>query len=313
MKQSLLRIFTVIIFALTLGFTVSAENLNSVTIRYNTDDGFLQNVQFDLYRLGDISGSIITPESELTTYSVSFDISDSEKLTALAETIGAYILRDKITPDYSDTTDENGIADFNNVKLKDGAYLYIGKKHTQNGYIYFCEPAIVLLENGANLTVAPKYEKTDSTTDIKVEYKVIKAWYTDEDGERKAVEIEVQLLCDGEVYDTVTLNESNNWKHEWKSLSSHYSWTITEKYIPEGFIAKLKKDSGVFMLSNISDTTETTTTAETTTEPETTTTADLPQTGSLSWPIPYLVCIGLLLLTAGYAIYRRNEIKDEQQ
>lgn len=300
--------------------TASAENLNSVTIIYNTDEGVLQNAEFDLYRIGSISGSVVNPDSKFADYSVNFNIADSDAVSALAETIGAYALRDKIQPDHSDTTDDNGIADFDDIQLPDGAYLCIGTKHTQYGYIYFCKPTIILLKNGANVALEPKYEKTDTTTDIKVRYKVLKAWYTDEEI-LKPVEIEVQLLCDGEVYDTVTLNESNNWKFEWKGLSSHHAWTITEKFIPEGFVASLQKDSGVFLLSNINPDTETTTQPdetttvpdETTSVPETTTKGEgLPQSGALSWPIPYLACIGVFLFIAGYAIYRKSEITDEQ-
>lgn len=319
-----------------LTVTASAnEYNNSVAIVYNTDEGFLQNVKFDLYRIGDIAGKVISPDSKFSNYSVSFDISDVNALTALAETISAYTLRDNLSPDYSDVTSANGVANFGNTGLADGAYLYIGEKHTQYGYIYFCAPAIILLQDGTNVHLEPKYEKVDTTTEIKVKYRVLKAWYTDENDMLKPVEINVQLLCDGEIYDTVTLNETNNWKFEWTGLSAHHSWTITEKFVPEGYVSSLQKDTGVFLLSNITSEevtttvqdetttandetttslTETTTaTDETTTQPETTTGAGLPQTGTLSWPVPYVACIGVLLFITGYAIYKKSELTDEQK
>ena len=73
------------------------------------------------------------------------------------------------------------------------------------------------------------------TTDLNVE----KAW---ENGETVRPDaIEVELLQNGVVYETVTLNAENNWKHQWTDLAktaddgTAYTYTVREKTAVPGF------------------------------------------------------------------------------
>lgn len=312
-------------------FTSFASNGQKITIEYISTDGPLQDASFSIYRIGDVSGSKIIPNSVFDEYSVSFDISDAEKMTTLAKTVSAYALRDDIVPDFTDITDKNGIADFDGHFFEDGAYLYIGEKHFQNGNIYFCEPVIVVLPygNGDGVISKPKYEVVpEDTESISVAYRLLKAWHEDEENNRPP-EIEVQLLRDGEIYDTVTLNIDNNWRHQWDNLSARYHWTVTEKDVAHGYLVSLSQNEKTFLLvnsiTNEEDTTlpdesttvpvDTTSPSETTTSPTETTTQpnepELPQTGALRWPIPYLACAGVLLFIVGFATFRKSELADE--
>ncbi len=312
-------------------FTSFASNGQKITIEYISTDGPLQNAAFSVYRIGDVSGNKIIPNDVFDAYSVSFDISDAEKMSTLARTVSAYALRDDIVPDFTDTTDKNGIADFNGHIFEDGAYLYIGEKHFQNENIYFCEPVIVVLPygDGESVVSKPKYEVVpEDTESISVAYRLLKAWNEDEENSRPP-EIEVQLLRDGEIYDTVTLNKDNNWRHQWDNLSVRYHWTVTEKDVAHGYLVSLSQNEKTFLLVNSvtdeEDTTipdesttepeDTTSPAETTTSPTETTTKpdepELPQTGALRWPIPYLACAGVFLFIVGFATYRKSELSDE--
>lgn len=325
-------------------FSAFAANGQKITIEYISTDGPIQNAPFSIYRIGDVSGRNIIPNSVFGAYSVSFDISDAEKMTTLAQTVSGYALRDDIMPDFTDTTDINGVADFEGHLFEDGAYLYIGEKHFQNGNTYFCEPVIVVLPNGDDDRVVskPKYEVIpEDTENISVSYRVLKAWQNDEENNRPK-EIQVQLLRDGQIYDTVALSKENNWRHQWDNLSVLYHWTVTEKVVAHGYRVSVSQNEKTFLLVNsvteeedtttpvestttpVSTTspTETTTSTESTTSPtettttpdETTTTPDepdLPQTGALRWPIPYLACAGMFLLIVGYATYRKSEAADE--
>lgn len=331
MKKIICCIFTIIML-MSCFFSISsfAANGQKITIEYVSTDGPLDNVSFSIYRIGDVSGSKIIPNSIFDDYSVSFDISDSEKLTTLAKTVSAYALRDDITPDFTDITNENGVADFDGRVFDAGAYLYVAEKHFQYGNIYFCEPVIIVLPYGDEDSIVskPKYEVVpEDGESISVAYRVLKGWKNDEENVRPP-EIQVQLLRDGEIYDTVTLNIENNWRYQWDNLSSRYHWTVTEKDVAPGYLVSLSQNEKTLLLVNsvpdeedttvpdepTTDTESTTSPAQTTSPSETTTTPDepeLPQTGALRWPIPYIACAGVFLFIVGYATYRKSETADE--
>ena len=52
-----------------------------------------------------------------------------------------------------------------------------------------------------------------------VDISVVKVW-EDCPGTFTCPGIEIQLIKDSTIFDTVTLNTENNWKHTWSNLSS---------------------------------------------------------------------------------------------
>ena len=56
--------------------------------------------------------------------------------------------------------------------------------------------------------------------------------------ELRPSEVVIELLKDGKLYDTVTLNEKNNWRHTWRGLpeySADGSKIAIEEYVETGF------------------------------------------------------------------------------
>lgn len=334
-----------------MAYGVQAQKL---TVDYSTSEEKLEGAVFHIYRLGEVKGNQIVPNDTFSPYRVNFDISDTEKMTSLALTVSAYILRDDITPLYTDTSDENGIVNFDGTTFEKGAYIIMAEKHRQNECTYFCDPSLVILPYGDKdeVNIKPKYEAVpDDTETVSVSYKVLKAWVETDYGDEKAVEIEVELLRDGDIYDTVILNEGNNWRYQWDDLSVFYHWTVTEKYVLGGYVVSLSRYEKSLLLTNSGSgygEGETPTTTETTTAhsessdspdgttspnntestlPDSTTNSisttetdtsgtpeqepELPVTGMLRWPIPYLAMVGMFLFIVGYAKYRKSELKDE--
>ncbi len=64
-----------------------------------------------------------------------------------------------------------------------------------------------------------------------------------DDGVGRPASIRVNLLRDGEVYDTVTLSDRNNWSYSWDKLDYRYKWSVEEDEVPEGYVATYKKNS----------------------------------------------------------------------
>lgn len=383
--------FSVVFMLVCLfSFTASAAQKQRLCVNYSTDEYALCDASFSLYYIGTLSGRAVIPNSTFSAYSVDYDISDSEKMTNLALTLSGYILRDNIVPDYTGKTDADGKTDFGGVYLSRGVYVLMAEKHHQNDTMYFCKPTLIVLPYGESdtLNVSVKYEAVpDDTKTVTVTYKVLKAWVEDE-GIPRPVKIEVELLRDGEVYDTVMLDYSNNWRYQWDGLSVFYHWTVVEKWVSEGYKVMLSQDGKTLLLTNSgAGPEETTAPQESTTVPEETTTIpdettvpsattspdesttspvestavpqesttapgettgpskpgstvdstttrndsdktttgatsstkpsqgtsepELPVTGTLQWPIPYLALTGLLLFIIGYAKYRKSELADE--
>lgn len=327
MKKIFVSVLVALVMCLSLfALPACAAEGQKLDVAMYDDATAVVGVKFHLYRIGSYSDGRINPESPFDSYSVLYDVEDTEQMQSLALTLSGYILRDDIVSDYDGITDSYGVADFGGVFIDEGVYVLMAEKHHQDVTTYFVEPTLIVLPYGEDDTFAvyPKFTSVDDgTKNITVSYRVLKAWVEDE-GVTRPVEVGVELLRDGEVYDTVTLDESNNWSYEWHDLSVFYHWTVVEKWVSEGYRVMLTQDQKTLMLTNSGSGVEPTTEPEETTKPQDTTKPGttkpgttkpdgdkLPATGSLQWPIPMLVIAGLLLVTLGYAKYRKSELKDE--
>ena len=98
----------------------------------------------------------------------------------------------------------------------------------------------------------------------------------------------MELLRNGQVYDTVTLTAAGNWQYTWVNLPSKDSlWTVRE-VIPQGYKATVWQEGDTFVLQNSF------------------LSAKLPQTGQLWWPVPILALGGLALLAIGLGLKKRQ-------
>ncbi len=82
-----------------------------------------------------------------------------------------------------------------------------------------------------------------------VDITVKKEWKLDNGG-TKSDSVTVELLKNGIVDKTVTLNENNNWSHTWSGLSPDYNWTVRESNVPNGFTSTVKHTGNIFVIIN---------------------------------------------------------------
>lgn len=97
--------------------------------------------------------------------------------------------------------------------------------------------------------------------------------------------VTVQLLRHGEIVQTATLREENDWQVTCTGLPESDGYSVKEVNIPQGFTATYTQKGYTFTVTN---------------------TASLAQTGQLLWPIPVLAVTGLFLLLTGAAILRKT-------
>ena len=179
------------------------------------------NISFRLYRVGNVSASgRFSLSGDFRNYPVPpFSGLDSTGWRNMAETLAAYAAKDQLEPLAQSQTGENGSLTFSD--LQSGLYLAVGE-HTafhQSGTTSYVTPVPFLVslpfaQDDAwdyDVDVIPKFERSQ---DSSVMRRVLKVWDDEGHENRRPAQVSVSLLRNGEVYETVTLNDENNWRYE---------------------------------------------------------------------------------------------------
>lgn len=252
-----LVIFAILFAQITAFGAQTRSKQLRLTIESTYDDNPIENEEFELFEFARVSdnGDMIVDE-EFDDYSVDFENMTEDNWKDYAEIITAYAQRDDITPECSGETDDNGIIVFSesNSNLTDAVYLVVGETVDDGNTRYSCEPFFLSLpavQDGEYVydeTVNPKIlvDEVPVTTQVKV----LKVWDDESDTSKRPESIEVQLLKDGEVYKTETLNKDNNWRFTWNELEGKNNWSVVEKSVPNGYTVTLNTDSNLYTLTN---------------------------------------------------------------
>lgn len=238
----------------------------SLTIEYRHDGEPVPSVPFDLYYVAEVDAyANFTLAGDFADYPVSLENLTAAEWTALAETLAAYADRDGLTPLDSGKTDEQGILIFPNQqeRLAPGLYLVVGRRLVTERYTYTTEPFLISLPNLENdtwrydVTASPKHTRTENPPvppNDKDDWRVIKIWKDDVE-ELRPDEVVIELLKDGVIYDTVRLNEKNNWRYTWEGLPKYHDdgsaieWRVTEQ-IPKHYTVRISRDGNTFLVVN---------------------------------------------------------------
>ena len=208
---------------------------------------------------------------------------DLDNAEALASSLAEYAEANN-APYEAGEADEEGAVVFSDLAL--GLYLIIEEGNVDGYYpvIPFLVTVPMANEDGTgwiyDVVASPKAEGTPVEPPANVSLTVRKVWQ-DEEGENRPASVTVALLADGEVIDTVVLDESNNWTYTWSELDGSRVYTVQEVNVPNGYIVSYAyNDFGVVV----------------------TNTEKIVQTGQLNWPVPVLAGAGALLLILGVAL-----------
>lgn len=305
------------VFLLLPAQTLAAGSIDlnrnvSLTVSYQDGNTPLVGAEFDIFLVATVDEyGELTATKDFARFNVNISGKEDEVYRTLASTLEGYVLRDNIPTTDSGKTNDEGLASFPTAgkSLKAGLYLVLGRRHTQNSCRYDPSPFIVMLPETDNenniwvydVTVNAKFDSSqipDSTDDNTVNRKVLKVWSDDGHEKDRPKEVIVQLLRNGKIYDTVTLNTANNWRYTWSGLDNSYTWTVVEKEL-EGYTVQVTREGITFVVTNtynenIPD------------KPTTPTKPTLPKTGQLWWPVPILISVGLLFTVIGLVRHRGN-------
>ena len=330
MTAALLSVLAVCLLLPLQALAAGSIDLNqdvSLTISYQDGNTPLVGAEFNIFLVATVDEyGELTTTKDFAQFHVNIRGKDDEAWRTLASTLEGYVLRDDISPTDSGRTNAEGSVSFPTTgnDLKAGLYLVLGYRHTQNGYRYDPAPFMVMLpgldkENNIwvyDVTVNAKFDSSlisGNPDDHTIDRKVLKVWADDGHEKDRPKEVIVQLLRDGKVYDTVTLNAANNWRHTWAELDDRYTWVIVEKEVA-GYTVEVTREGITFVVTNTYSEDipgEPAPIAPTTPdEPATPAEPALPQTGQLWWPVPVLVSAGLLFVVIG--LVRRRGTVDEE-
>ena len=356
MKKWIAKLLTAAMCCSLLAVPVSAyERINteqeaSISLHYHDAEREkdISGMEIRLYKVADMSDSVrFTVTEDFTDASVFRDESftlenlDAEKWAALADTLTAYVALERggeepIMPAASGVTDEEGKVSF--AELEVGLYLLEGDKAVDGSYTYI--PARYLLTLPALNAETDQWEydvlggnkytrryqsggggSEENDDGEKISRNVLKVWEGDESEERPQ-SVTVLLLCNGAVYDTVTLSEENNWKHSWVGLDAEADWQLVEADVPEDYTVLVAQKGNTFVVTNsfeedipdgdipTGDKESNDGEDEEEVFEEDIPLGGLPQTGVLWWPVQALAVIGIMLFALGWADGRKKGSED---
>ena len=297
--------------ALFPAFAFAMENMDqkvALTIFYQNETIPIVGAPFEIYQVATLDeyGEFGITE-EFSKYNVEIPDKNEAAWKTLAATLEGYVLRDQMVSFDHGVTNENGVLSFptEGKKLTQGLYLILGRRFTQDGRYFDAAPSMVILpeldaQTKASIydvKVNPKFHSEEVPKEpTAVTRKVLKIWDDDGYEKERPQNISVQLLEDGKVCDTVILNADNNWRYSWTNLENNHSWTIVEKEM-DSYSVKMTREGITFVLTNTYDgDSDIPATKETS---DVSSGKKLPQTGQLWWPVPVLLCMGLLFVVLG--------------
>lgn len=281
---------------------IDVDRQSSIDIYFGENETGFSGVEFSAYKVAEIldDGSYKLTD-DFKNYPINLNNMNSSGWRALAQTLSAYVSRDKIKPLQKKETGVDGHLVFSN--LSTGLYLVIGTQYMNGESIYNPESMLIsapsMTEENEyiyDVSVSCKFDYDNAPLEY-IDIKVQKVWKDDGNENKRPDNITVQLIENGNIVDTVTLGRENNWEHTWESLNGKSVWQITESNVPENYTVTVTKEGSVYIFTN--------TYSQKTPD-------KLPQTGMLWWPVPILAFSGILLLTVGLILRRLCDNSDEK-
>ncbi len=274
----------------------------SLTLVCVSDGVSLSGMEWSIFRVGTHSpyGEFYL-DGDFADYPVTFDDLSVSAMTSAAETLEMYTKTDSISPLATLATDAGGKAVFENLEL--GIYLLSGSSVQVEGSIYTPNAFLVEIADDSdevyNMTSYPKFSVEEIPGYGESEYSIEKIWRNDEGYSVRPDSVTIEIYADSVLYDTVVLDESNNWSYAWTG-KVECEWSVKEINIDKDYTVAYTSAGKAFSIVNsmTASTVTTVTTTGTTTPPN----QDIPQTGLLWWPVPVLAFAGIVLVVIGIKV-----------
>ncbi len=303
-KYILLILTTISCLLYPLTVTAADSKTGSLELVCDYDGVNLNGIEWDIFRVGTHSpyGDMYL-DGDFADYPVSFDDLSASAINSVAETLEMYTKTDSIAPISTLTTDENGVALFEN--LETGIYLLSGTSVKIGLNTYTPDAFLIEIDEDTeetfNITSYPKFSVESEPMIDESEYAVEKMWVNDNGMGDRPNAVTIEIYADSVLYDTVVLDESNNWSHSWLGDTA-CEWSVKELNIDKNYTVSYDKTGTQYAIVN-TRTSSTTTTVTTTPPPS----EDIPQTGLLWWPVPLLALAGIAFIVVGIRVSAKRK------
>ncbi|MBR1824585.1 MAG: Cna B-type domain-containing protein [Ruminococcus sp.] len=243
---------TLSLLCLSVKWKVNAdENEKSITLTCVRGDDIIEGMRWRLYRVGERQGGDFVLTGDFSAYPVDLKDMSVENVMAAAQTLTSYAVADHIPVLAEGYTDADGKLTFGS--LDTGLYMAVGTKMTIGAYTYEPSPLLLEVTSGNaefNFDAYPKIVRA-TLASVATSHTVKKVWLDYDDlFEARPVYVTVDLFRNDELYDTVTLNEENNWEYKWLDLDAHYEWRVVERQIPVDYELRIEYNETQYLIRN---------------------------------------------------------------
>lgn len=246
-------------FLTVFALPVQATKNGSITIIDKTYEGkLLENINVQLYKVADFTDDSrreIVMKDAFKDFELDIDkLVSSDALEESARLCESFIREHSISPLATTVTDKNGKAVFSDIS--DGIYLVMQSQVNSDEYTVTSVPFYVqvpFVDKDGNVnyqvTTYPKNEVV--YLEDMDELSVIKIWKDNNNKDKMRPDyIEVGLYGDGQLKETVVLNNLNNWSYTWNDLSKDVVWNVAEINVPDNYRMTSERKQNQITITN---------------------------------------------------------------
>lgn len=258
-----------------------------------------------LYKIADVSSEYqYTLTADFLPTGLQLNgVTTTGEWNTIRTTLESYIAAKGISAHLVQSTDANGQVSF--LNLTPGLYLVAAVQCAKNGVWYSFDSVLTAVPD-LNADGTWNYDvhgtlkaDVDTPSGGKLSYKVLKLWKDSGTASNRPTSIEVDIIRNGKIVETVVLSETNHWSYSWSAEDDGSTWQVAENPVPDGYVMTVEQRVTTFtILNSKSD------------QPSAPSSPDSPQTGDTFHAGFYgmLMCIsGIVLVLLGITGKRKAE------
>lgn len=224
----------------------------SLTLSYTKNGNAFPNLEIEIYRVAELraDGEYMLVEP-FSGYPIKIHgISSQQEWRDTAQTVRNYAAANQIAPYQSQKTDHEGRVCF--TGLETGLYMVKGTSAKENGKVFVFHDFMIYL---------PTYMEGDYDYDVEANpkhtehihhsrYTVVKLWADSGANDQRPESVCVDIVKDGEIWESVTLSGENNWSYSWDVPQEGGDWSVMERDVPDGYEVSITSNGNTFTITN---------------------------------------------------------------
>lgn len=243
----------------------ASERTGTINLSYQYQGKSLEGATVSLYRVADWNNGVFKLNKTFSGVQYDWDAlmgdlndgkATSDEFQQAAWTLDVYASdpHSGIAADDKGTIYRSG-ASFSG--LDKGLYLVVYNQYSNGELTCGSSASLVSIpsigKDGTHSSEVDTHSKSDCSATPEApkitRVSVAKVWRNDEASERPSG-IEVDLLGNGKVVSTVTLNAAGNWSHTWNGLDASTDWKVVERNVPTGYTVAIARDANDYSIVN---------------------------------------------------------------